>query len=79
MAQVKSMRAGGKYIKVGIFLAEIAIIAVMLLVVWKVFQTTEKVEGPNIADISNDDIIINEPVKNNSQPVLQPEVKQRKM
>ena len=67
MAQVKSMRAGGKYIKVGIFLAEIAIIAVMLLVVWKVFQTTEKVEGPNIADISKDDIIINEPVKNNSQ------------
>ncbi len=53
--------------KILIFMVELLVIVLMLVVVWKVFQTTENVEGPIIADITADDIIINEPVKESMQ------------
>lgn len=51
--------------KVIIFVVEILIIAVMLALVWKVFQTTEAAEGPHLVEIQEDDIIINPEVQEN--------------
>jgi len=52
--------AGGKAkAKVIIFVVEILIIAVMLALVWKVFQTTEAAEGPHLVELEEEDIIIN--------------------
>ena len=59
-AKKKKQRA-----KVVIFIVEIIIILVMLLVVWKVFQTTNDVEGPHMVSIAEDDIVINEDVQAN--------------
>lgn len=66
----KNYRANGKRnkkrkqnIKVIIFLVEILIILAMLLVVWKVFETTDKSEGPHMVTIEESDIIINSEVK----------------
>lgn len=53
--------------KIMIFMVELLVIALMLVVVWKVFQTTENVEGPIIADITEADIIINKEVKESIQ------------
>ncbi len=50
-------------IKVIIFLIEILIILAMLLVVWKVFEATDKSEGPHMVTIEESDIIINSEVK----------------
>jgi len=49
--------------KVIIFVVEILIIAVMLALVWKVFQTTEAAEGPHLVEIQEDEIIINPEVQ----------------
>lgn len=66
------MAAGVKYAgrskgkskaKVIIFVVEILIIAVMLALVWKVFQTTEAAEGPHLVEIQEDEIIINPEVQ----------------
>lgn len=68
------MAAGVKYTgrskgkskaKVIIFVVEILIIAVMLALVWKVFQTTEAAEGPHLVEIEEDEIIINPEVQEN--------------
>ncbi|MBQ7775052.1 MAG: LCP family protein [Lachnospiraceae bacterium] len=56
-----------KTLKLIIFIVELVIIAVMLMVVWKVFETTEKVQGPNFVDIPDEEIHINEPIKENIQ------------
>lgn len=55
---------GRQNIKILIFLIEVIIIAVLLLVVWKVFQTTEQVEGPHIADFGEEEIFVNPDVQN---------------
>ncbi len=49
--------------KIIIFILEILVILVMLLVVWKVFQTTDEVEGPNIVSIEAENIVVNPDVK----------------
>lgn len=49
--------------KVIIFVVEILIIAVMLALVWKVFQTTEAAEGPHLVEIQEEEIIINPEVQ----------------
>lgn len=56
--------AGGKSrgkstAKIIIFLVEILIIAVMLAIVWKVFQTTEAAEGPHVVELQEEEIKIN--------------------
>ena len=66
-------KKGKQSIKLAIFVIEIIIIAVMLLIVWKVFQATGEVEGPSLVDIPAEDIIINEPVKESMEnPVADP-------
>lgn len=67
------MAAGTKYAggknrgkskaKIIIFLVELLIIAVMLVLVWKVFRTTEASEGPHLVEIEEEDIIINPEVQ----------------
>ena len=42
-----------------IFVAELLIIAAMLVAVLKVFQTTEEVEGPQFAQIDESQIVVN--------------------
>lgn len=59
--------------KIIIFIIEIVIILAMLLVIWKVFQTTEEVEGPHIVDIASEDIIINEAVKESLENPASPD------
>lgn len=49
--------------KIIIFIIEILIILAMLLVVWKVFQTTDEVEGPNIVSIEESNIVVNPEVQ----------------
>ncbi len=58
-----------------VFSVEILIILAMLLVVWKVFQVTDSNPdngggsgGPHIADIPEDNIVINDAVK--EDPVM---------
>lgn len=51
--------------KVIIFAVEILIIAVMLALVWKVFQTTEAAEGPHMVELQEEDIKINPEVQQN--------------
>ena len=55
--------------KIIIFIVEILIILVMLLVVWKVFQTTDEVEGPNIVSIEESNIVVNPDVKESLEKV----------
>ena len=45
-----------------IFIAELLIIAAMLVAVLKVFQTTEEVEGPQFAQIEESQIVVNSEV-----------------
>lgn len=60
-------------LKLAIFVVELMIIAAMLFIVWKVFQTTEQSEGPGRVEIPKENIIINEPVKENmTNPVVNP-------
>ncbi|MBR4083199.1 MAG: LCP family protein [Lachnospiraceae bacterium] len=49
--------------KLIIFAVEILIIAVMLALVWKVFQTTEAAEGPHMVELQEEDIKINPQVQ----------------
>lgn len=62
-ANGKRNKKGKQNIKIIIFLIEILIILAMLLVVWKVFETTDKSEGPHMVIIEESDIIINSEVK----------------
>ncbi len=66
-------------IKIFIFLVEIAIIIAMLLIVWKVFETTEAAEGPQRVEIKEDDIIVNpgvqESLENTDTEVEEPKMK----
>ncbi len=62
-ANGKRNKKGKQNIKIIIFLIEILIILAMLLVVWKVFETTDKSEGPHMVTIEESDIIINSEVK----------------
>lgn len=55
-------KSKGKMILLGI---EILIIAVMLALVWKVFQTTEAAEGPHLVEFQDEEIIINSEVRHN--------------
>jgi len=64
-ANAVAVRRGKHSLKIVIFVVELLIIIAMLLIVWKVFQTTEQVEGPTFVDVEEDDIVINEPVKEN--------------
>ncbi len=59
----KANKKGKQRVKIFIFLIEILIIVAMLLVVWKVFETTDKTEGPHMVTIEESDIIINSEVK----------------
>lgn len=61
----KANKKGKQRVKIIIFLIEILIILAMLLVVWKVFETTDKTEGPHMVTIEESDIIINSEVKEN--------------
>lgn len=61
----KGNKKGKQRVKIIIFLVEILIILAMLLVVWKVFETTDKTEGPHMVTIEESDIIINSEVKEN--------------
>ena len=61
----KGNKKGKQRVKIIIFLIEILIILAMLLVVWKVFETTDKTEGPHMVTIEESDIIINSEVKEN--------------
>lgn len=58
-------KKGKQKVKIIIFLIEILIILAMLLVVWKVFETTDETEGPHMVTIEESDIIINSEVKEN--------------
>lgn len=51
--------------KITIFIIEMLIIVAMLIVVWKVFQTTEDTEGPHKVTIDENEIVINSEVKEN--------------
>ena len=62
-------RSKNQRIKILIFMVEIIIILVMLLVVWKVFQTTESTEGPNMVEIKESDIVVNPEVKESLERV----------
>ena len=64
-ANGKKSKKGKQNVKIIIFLVEILIILAMLLVVWKVFETTDKSEGPHMVTIEESDIIINSEVKEN--------------
>ena len=64
-ANGKKSKKGKQNVKIIIFLVEIIIILAMLLVVWKVFETTDKSEGPHMVTIEESDIIINSEVKEN--------------
>ncbi|MBQ9142093.1 MAG: LCP family protein [Lachnospiraceae bacterium] len=80
-ANAATLKRGNRGLKIAIFLIELVIIVAMLCIVWKVFQTTETAEGPIIADVQEDDIIINEPVKESSniqEPVVEPVVPESK-
>ena len=46
--------------KITIFIIEMLIIVAMLIVVWKVFQTTEDTEGPHKVTIDENEIVFNE-------------------
>ena len=46
-----------------IFAVELLVIVVMLVVVLKVFQTTEEVEGPQVAEIKESQIVVNSEVE----------------
>lgn len=61
----KANKKGKQRVKIIIFIVEILIIVAMLLVVWKVFETTDKSEGPHVVSIEESDIIINSEVKEN--------------
>lgn len=70
----KRNKKGKQNVKIIIFLIEILIILAMLLVVWKVFETTDKSEGPHMVTIEESDIIINSEVKeslDNTQAVTE--------
>ena len=64
-ANGRKSKKGKQNVKIVIFLVEILIILAMLLVVWKVFETTDKSEGPHMVTIEESDIIINSEVKDN--------------
>ncbi len=55
--------SGKSKAKIIIFAVEILIIAVMLALVWKVFQTTEAAEGPHMVELQEEDIKINPEVQ----------------
>lgn len=59
----KSKAKGKSKAKVIIFAVELLIIAVMLALVWKVFQTTEAAEGPHMVELEEEDIKINPEVQ----------------
>lgn len=58
-------KSGKSKAKLIIFVVEILIIAVMLALVWKVFQTTEAAEGPHMVELQEEDIKINPQVQEN--------------
>ena len=62
--------AGRSKAKVIIFVVEILIIAVMLALVWKVFQTTEAAEGTHMVELQEDDIKINPEVQEELEQVV---------
>lgn len=64
-ANAVAMRKGKQGIKIVILVVELFIIVAMLFIVWKVFQTTDQTEGPTFVNVNEDDIVINEPVKEN--------------
>lgn len=59
----RANKKGKQRVKIIIFFIEILIILAMLFVVWKVFETTDKTEGPHMVTIEEEDIIINSEVK----------------
>ncbi len=69
-AKAYTGRKSASKIKIVIFLVEIIIIIAMLLVVWKVFETTEAAEGPQRVEIKEEDIIINPEVQNSLENTL---------
>lgn len=62
IANGKNKRKKSKF-KMILFLVELLIIVGMLIVVWKVFQTTEQTEGLHKVEIEEDQIVINPQVK----------------
>lgn len=67
-------KRGKSGLKLAIFVIELIIIMVMLVIVWKVFQTTEQVQGPSFVETPIEDIVINEPVKESMEnPVVLPD------
>ncbi|MBO5346740.1 MAG: LCP family protein [Lachnospiraceae bacterium] len=60
----KGKNVGKSKAKIIIFAVELLIIAVMLALVWKVFQTTEAAEGPHMVELQEEDIKINPEVQN---------------
>ncbi len=55
--------SGKSKAKMIIFAIELLIIAVMLALVWKVFQTTEAAEGPHMVELQEEEIKINPEVQ----------------
>ena len=60
---IKGKNAGKTKAKFIIFAVEILIIVAMLLLVWKVFRTTEAAEGPHMVELEEDEIKINPQVQ----------------
>ena len=60
---IKGKNAGKTKAKFIIFAVEILIIVAMLLLVWKVFRTTEAAEGPHMVELEENEIKINPQVQ----------------
>ncbi len=75
----KANKKNKQKVKIIIFIIEILIILAMLLVVWKVFQTTDETEGPHMVTIEESEIVINSEVKesleNTESSVEEPKMK----
>lgn len=66
---IKGKNAGKTKAKFIIFAVEILIIVAMLLLVWKVFRTTEAAEGPHMVELEEDEIKINPQVQESMNQV----------